>query len=96
MGYKSYTELRAELAAAQRKFLETDLAIAATFAEMATRHCKEGDSQHGDRCIGQAEKAIKTVRHFIATTDLLAGAEGHVLARRCDQLERTLSRLKRG
>jgi hypothetical protein len=34
------------------------------------------------------ENAIKTVRYFMATTDLLTDAEVHVLARRCDNLER--------
>lgn len=31
------------------------------------------------------------VRYLIATTDLLSGAEIDVLARGCDQLERTVS-----
>jgi hypothetical protein len=94
MGLKSYTELRNELAAAQRTFLETDLTLLVTFADMARRHYQQGDSQHGDRCMSHAETAIKTVRYFSATTDLLAGAEVHVLARRCDKLERIVSTVK--
>ena len=44
--------------------------------------------QDGNRSKGQAETALKTVRHFIATTDLLTSAAIDLLAKRCDELER--------
>jgi hypothetical protein len=91
---KSFPELRKELAAVQRTFLEADLAIAATIAEIAARHYKEGNPQDGNRCKGESERAIQTVRYFISSTDLLTGAEAHVLARRCNKLERIVSTLK--
>ena len=94
MSFKFFTELRNELAAAQRSFLKTDLTLISTFADMAKRHYEQGDSEYGDRCKGQAENGIKTVRYFSATTDLLTSAEVHVLERRCDQLERIVSTVK--
>lgn len=53
MRFKSYAELREEFAAAQRTFLETDLALAATIADIAKRHHQQGNSEHGDRCKGE-------------------------------------------
>jgi hypothetical protein len=60
--HKSFTELRKELAAAQRTFLEADSGIAATIAEIAAPHYKEGKSQDGNRCKSESEKTIQTVR----------------------------------
>ena len=95
MASKSYAELRDELAKTQRTFLETELSIAATFADMARQRYKEGDLEDGDRIKGQAETALKTVRHFIATTDLLTSATIKLFAKRCDELEPIVATLNR-
>jgi hypothetical protein len=94
MAPKSYTELRDELAKTQRAFLETDLSLGITFADMAKQRYEHGDSQDGDRCQRQAETAIKTVRYFIATTDLLSSAVLDALAKRCDELERIVAAVR--
>jgi hypothetical protein len=94
MASKTYAELRDELAETQRTFLETELSLVVTFADLAKQRYEHGDSQDGDRCKGQAETAIKTVRHFIATTDLLGSATFDLLAKRCDQVERIVATLK--
>jgi hypothetical protein len=95
MAPKSYAELRDELAETQRTFLETELSLAATFADVAKWRYKDGDSEDGKQSKGQAETAIKTVRHFIATTNLLTGAAIDLLAKRCDELEQIVATLKR-
>ena len=86
-------ELRVELARAQRNFLETDLSLAATFADIAKRRYETGDSDKAYRSKGHAEVAIRTVRYFIATTDLLCIDVVDSLAQRCDELEQILATL---
>lgn len=95
MGSKSYAKVRDELVAAQRTFIGTELSIATTIADIAKRHYQEGNSDHGDHK-GEAENALKTVRYFSATTDLLTSAEIGVLASRCEELERIVSTLNGG
>ena len=68
----AFVELRDKLARAQRYFLETDLSLAATFTDIAERRYETGDSEKADRSKGHAEIALRTVRYFIATTDLLS------------------------
>jgi hypothetical protein len=82
------------LAKTQRAFLETELSLGITFADMAKRDYEQGNSQHGDQRKAEAETALKTVRHFIATTDLLGSAVLDSLAKRCDELERIVATLK--
>jgi hypothetical protein len=92
-GPKSYADRRDELAKTQLAFLETDLSMAVTFADIAKRHYEQRNSQDGDRCKGQAENALKTVRYFIKTTDLLTGPAIDLLAKRCEELERIVATL---
>jgi hypothetical protein len=87
-------KLRDELARAQQDFLETDLSLAATFADLAKRRYQEGHSHEADLSKGHAESALGTVRYFIATTDLLSGAVIDSLAQRCDELERIVATMK--
>jgi hypothetical protein len=85
--------LRYEMARAQQRFLETDLSLAATFAHLAKWHYKDVDLPIADRCKGHAEVAIRAVRYFIATTELLSATLIDSVARvRCDELEERLSR----
>ena len=88
-------ELRDELAAAQRNFLETDLSLAATFADVAKRRYEAGDSDRADWSKHHAEVALRTIRYFVATTDLLSAAVLDSLAQRCNELERILVSLDR-
>jgi hypothetical protein len=90
---KSYAELRDELAETQRTFLETELSLAAVFAEMAKQPYRDGDPQEGDQSKGHAETALKTVRYFVVTINLLTRSEIDLLIKRCDELERIVATL---
>jgi hypothetical protein len=61
--------------------------------------CREGlygrEFGRGWRTIRPAETALKTVRYFIATTNLLTAAAIDSLAKRCDDLELIVATLKR-
>src|SRR5580704_6903126 len=85
--------LHYEMARAQQRFLETDLSLAATFADLAKWHYKDVDLPIADRCKGHAEVAIRAVRYFIATTELLSATLIDSVARRCDELEEIVARL---
>jgi hypothetical protein len=91
----AFVKLRHGLATAQQRFLETDLSLATTFADAARSRYESGDSPKGDWSKGNAQVAVRTIRHFMATTDLLDVSVIDSLARRCDELEQILVKLGR-
>ena len=90
----NFVALRYELAREQQRFLQTELSLAKTFAELAETHYQRRHSDRANRCKDMAEIALQTVRCFVATTDLLSTDAIDSLWQRCDELERILATVK--
>lgn len=58
-------QLRAKLEKARIDFINADLDAANTFIELAGFEFRSGDSEHGSRLVGHAERAAQVIKGLI-------------------------------
>jgi hypothetical protein len=89
----AFMDLRSRARQTLLDYLDADLTLAMTFVDVARGHYRRGNSPVGDRCKSHAEVALRTVRHFIATTNFIAKVDRYSLTQGCDRLEREIATL---
>jgi hypothetical protein len=85
-----FENLQANLDQNLVNFLETDLALCFTFADIAAARIETGNREHGEQAIADAEKGYQTVSRFLADRHA-----SHMNAEKKQELTAELQRLRK-
>jgi len=81
-----------EAARLAKDFIQTDLSLLETLANMALARYERGNRCDGDRTAARVEHGIASLRHLIGATDLLSDDLKKSFTQHCDELQRRLGK----
>jgi hypothetical protein len=90
---RAFLKVRYTTSRLLKEFLETDLSILNTFTDISEGRFRRGFLENAELTRKRAEDGLKSIRHFVSTTDLLDIELKSSLSRRCDELEIRLAEL---